>query len=118
VRLVIIGTIVVIVPFFMPLLFETLTLLTLVFDPTSCISAADDVAQILVIPVSPSGMFLWWSETACQVPMWTLPVVMIMTLCLIIMVECRVHHGCCIQHRLVSLHMGSNFLIVFWQVGS
>jgi hypothetical protein len=44
VRLDVIGTIVVIVPFFTLLLFEALMILTLVFDPVVCISAADDVA--------------------------------------------------------------------------
>jgi hypothetical protein len=108
VRLVIIGTIVVIVPFFALLLFKTLVLLTLVFDLVACISAVDDVAQISVIPVSPSATFLRWSETACRVPVRTLLVVMIMTPCLIITVECRVRHVSYIQHCLESLHMSSN----------
>jgi hypothetical protein len=58
VRLVIIGTVVVIVPFFMLLLFKALTLLTLDFNPAACISATDDIAQISVIPILPSVMFL------------------------------------------------------------
>jgi hypothetical protein len=40
VRLVIIGTIVVIVPFFTPLLFKALVLLMSVFDAAMCISDA------------------------------------------------------------------------------
>jgi hypothetical protein len=40
VRLVIIGTIVVIVPFFMLLLFKVLVLLMPVFNPSVCISTA------------------------------------------------------------------------------
>jgi hypothetical protein len=118
VRLVIIGTIVVIVPFFTLLLFKTLVLLTPVFDPAACISTANDVTQISVIPASPSAAFLRWSETACQVPVWTLLVVMIMTPCLVITVECRVHHSCYVHHRLESLDVSSNFMIVFWQEGS
>jgi hypothetical protein len=43
VRLVIVGTIVVIVTFFALLLFKMLTLLKLVFDPVTCISAVDDI---------------------------------------------------------------------------
>jgi hypothetical protein len=117
VRLVVIETIVVIVPYFVLLLFKTLTLLAPVFVLVACISTTDDVMQISVIPVSPSSAFLRWSETACRVPMQTLWVVMIMTLCLIITVECRVHHDCCVQHHLDLLHVSSNFLIVFWQVG-
>jgi hypothetical protein len=117
VRLVIIGSIVIIVPFFALLLFKMLMLMTLILDPAMCISAAEDVTQISIILVSPSATFLQWSETACRVPMRTLPVVMIMTLCLIFTVECRVHHGCYIEHRLESLDVSSNLLIVLWQVG-
>jgi hypothetical protein len=64
VRLVIIGTIVVIVPLFTSLLFKAPTLLTPVFDQTMCILAADDVVQVSVIPVLPSAAFLQWSEAA------------------------------------------------------
>jgi hypothetical protein len=88
VRLVVVGAVVVIVPFLTLLVFKTLTLLTLVFNPATYISATDDVTQISVIPVSPSAMFLRWSETAYRAPVRTLSVVMIMTPCLIITVEC------------------------------
>jgi hypothetical protein len=44
VRLVIIGTIIIIVHFFMLPLFKALALLTSIFDPGACISVADDVA--------------------------------------------------------------------------
>jgi hypothetical protein len=63
--LVIIGTTIVIVPFFMMLPFEALALLMLVFNPAACISAADDIMQISFIPISSSAVFLQWSETAC-----------------------------------------------------
>jgi hypothetical protein len=58
VRLVVIGTIVVIIPFFTLLLFKVLELLTLVFNQSTCISAVDDDTQISIIPVSSSAMFL------------------------------------------------------------
>jgi hypothetical protein len=58
VRLVVIGTIVVIVPFFTLLFFKKLTLLMLVFDLEACISAVDDISQISVIQASPSAAFL------------------------------------------------------------
>jgi hypothetical protein len=58
VRLVIIGIVVVIVPFFTLLLFKALTLLMLVFNPTACISAVDDVMQISIILVLSSTAFL------------------------------------------------------------
>jgi hypothetical protein len=114
VRLVIVGTIVIIVPFFTLLLFEALMLLTPVFNLAVCISATDDVAQISVVPVSSSTMFLRWSETACRVPVLTLPVVRLVTLCFVITVECWVNHGCCVQHCLKALHVCINFFIVLW----
>jgi hypothetical protein len=40
-------------------------LLALVFNPVACISAADEVVQIWVIPVSSSAVFFQWNETAC-----------------------------------------------------
>jgi hypothetical protein len=88
VRLITIGTVVVIVPFFMLLLFKVLALLAPVFYPATCISAVDDIVQILVISVLPSATFLRWSETASRVPMGTLLVVMLMTPCFILMFEC------------------------------
>jgi hypothetical protein len=116
-RLVIIGIVVVIVPFFMLLLFKALVLLIPIFNPVACISAVDDVAQISVIPVLSSTAFLQWSETACRVPVRTLPVVRLVAPCFIIMDECRVNHGCCVQHRLEAFHVCINFFIVLWQVG-
>jgi hypothetical protein len=101
----------------MLLLFKALTLLTPVFDLALCISTVDDITQILVVPVSSLAAFLWWSDTACRVPVLTLPVVRLMTLCFIISVECRVNHGCCVQHHLEPLHVCINFFIVLWQVG-
>jgi hypothetical protein len=96
VRLVIIGIVVIIVPFFMLLLFKELALLMPVFNPAVCISVADDITQISVILVSSSSAFLRWSETACRVPMLTLLVDRLMTPCFVITVECEVHHDHCI----------------------
>jgi hypothetical protein len=50
-----IGTIVIVIPFFTLLLFEALALL---FDST-----VDDIMQISIIPVPSSTVFLQWSET-------------------------------------------------------
>jgi hypothetical protein len=63
VRLVVEGTIIVIVPLITSFLINALTLLTAVVNPVTCISTADDVVQISVIPIPPSAMFLQWSET-------------------------------------------------------
>jgi hypothetical protein len=114
VRLVIIGTIVVIVPFFTLHLFKALALRTPIFYPALCISTADDVAQIFIIPVSSLAVFLWWSETACRVSLRTLSVVKLMTPCFIIMVEYLVNYGFCVKHRLEALHVCIDFFIVLW----
>jgi hypothetical protein len=116
-RLVIIGTVVVIVPFFTLLLFKVLVLLPSVFNPAACISAADDITQISIILISSSAAFLWWSETASRVNIRTLLVVMLVTSCFIIMVECWVNHGCCVQHHLEALYVCVDFFLVLWQVG-
>jgi hypothetical protein len=118
VRMVIRGTIVVIVPLFTSHLFKAVMLLMSVFNPVACIFAADNVAQVSVIPSLPSATFLWWSKTASQVPARTLPVVKLVTLCFIITVECQVNHGRCIQHHLEAIHMCINLFVVLWQVGS
>jgi hypothetical protein len=86
VRLVIIRTVVIIVPFFTLLLFQVLTLLTSVFNLAACISAIDDVTQISIVLVSSSAAFLRWSETTSRVPVLTLLVVKLMTPCFIITV--------------------------------
>jgi hypothetical protein len=64
VRLVVEGTIIVIVPLITSFLLNTLMLLTPVVNPVVCISVVDDVAQISVIPILLSAVFLRWSETA------------------------------------------------------
>jgi hypothetical protein len=88
VRCIVIGTIVLIVPFFMLLLFNALVLLTPVFNPAVCISSADDIMQISVVSVSYLVVFLQWSETASRVLVRTLPMVNLMTPRFIIMIEC------------------------------
>jgi hypothetical protein len=79
VRLVIEGTIIFIVPLITSFLLNALTLLAPVVNPVACISAANDVTQILVTLILPSAAFLWWSETAGQVPTWILSVVKLVT---------------------------------------
>jgi hypothetical protein len=108
---------IIIVPFFTLLLFKALTLLMPVFYPAASISAADDITQILVISVSSLAVFLRWSETACRVHVMTPSLVRLVTSCFIIMVECWVNHGCCVQHHLEGLHMCVNFFVDLWQVG-
>jgi hypothetical protein len=64
VRLVIERAIVIIVPLVMSFLFGIILFLAPIFDPTVSISITNDVtAQVAVIPVSPSHVFLRWSQT-------------------------------------------------------
>jgi hypothetical protein len=63
VRLVIEGTIIVIIPHIMAFLLSVLMLLALVVNPVACISVTDDIMQVLVILIPPSATLLQWSET-------------------------------------------------------
>jgi hypothetical protein len=117
VRLVIDGTMTVIVPLMTPLLLNVLTLLTPVVNPVVCISAVDDVMQISVISIPPSVVFLRWSDTAGRVPALTLSVVKLVTPYFTIMIEDQVNQGCCVQHGPEVLYMRIDFFIVFRQVG-
>jgi hypothetical protein len=82
-----------------------------------CISSGDDVTQFSIIPVLSSAAFCQWSETVSRVPLGTLRVVMLMTLCFILRVEYWVNHSCCAQHCLGVLYVCIDFFIVFWPVG-
>jgi hypothetical protein len=117
VRLVIEGTIIVIVPLITSFLLNMFMLLAPIVNPVVCIITMDDVTQILVIPILPSVMFLQWSETTSRVPMQTLSVVKPVTPYFTITVEDRVNHGCCVQHHLNVLYMRIDFFIVFRQMG-
>jgi hypothetical protein len=57
VKLVVIGTIVAIVPFFTLLLFKALMLLAPIFNLATCTSTTDDIMQISVILISPLVKF-------------------------------------------------------------
>jgi hypothetical protein len=62
VRLVIVGTIIIIVPLIALFLFHALLLSVPIFDPIACISVVDDITQVTVVPTMPSAVFLWWSD--------------------------------------------------------
>jgi hypothetical protein len=100
VRLVIEGTIIVIVPIIMSLLLDALKLLALVVNPATCISTVDDVAQVSVIPIMPSVMLLRWSETAGRVPVRILSMVRFMTPYFAVMVQDWVNHANRLLHCL------------------
>jgi hypothetical protein len=98
VRLVIEGAIIIIVHLIVSFLFNTVSFLVATFDPDAGISVPDDVAQVTVIPVLPSAVFLQWSQTTSRVPSQTLSVVKIMTSHIATTLGNRVHHDCCVQH--------------------
>jgi hypothetical protein len=64
VSLVIVGTIIIIVPLIVLILFHALSLSASVFDPVTCISAVDDVAQVAIIPPMSSAVLLQRSDAA------------------------------------------------------
>jgi hypothetical protein len=115
-RLVIEGTIIIIVPLVTSFLLDALTLLVLVVNPVVCIYVTDDIAHVSVIPITPSVTLLQWSETVGRVPTRTLPMVNLMTPCFAIAVKDWVKHDCCIQHCLEVLYMCIDFFMVFRQV--
>jgi hypothetical protein len=80
VRLVIVGTIVIIVPLIALFLFNALSLSVSNFNPVVCISAADDIVQVTVVSPMPWAVLLRWSDAAGRVPTRTLPVLKLMTL--------------------------------------
>jgi hypothetical protein len=96
VRLVIEGTIIVIVPLITSLLLDALMLLTPVVNLVMWISLVDDVAQVSVIPIMPLAAILQQSETTGRVPTQTLLVVKLMTPYFAVTVEDRVNHSCCV----------------------
>jgi hypothetical protein len=68
VRLVIVGTTIIIVPLIALFLFHVLSLSTPIFDPITCISVATDVTQVTIVPTTPSVTLLRWSDAASWVP--------------------------------------------------
>jgi hypothetical protein len=63
VRLIVEGTIIIIVPFIASLSFNATSFLAPVFNQVGCISIVDDIAQVLVVPILFSATLHWGSET-------------------------------------------------------
>jgi hypothetical protein len=63
------------------MLFLLITLLILahVFNPATCISGIDDVAQVAIVSVTSSAVRLPWSDATGRVPTKAFSVVIIMT---------------------------------------
>jgi hypothetical protein len=96
VRLVIEGTIIVTIPLITPFLLNMLMLRTSVVNLVVCIFIVDDVTQISDILISSSATLPQWSDTAGQVPTWTLSMVKLVTPYFTVTVEDRVNHSCCV----------------------
>jgi hypothetical protein len=79
VRLVIVRTIIIKVPFIVLFLLFTLPSLAVVFYSATCISATDDIMQVAVVSVTSSAVLLLWSDATGRIPMKTLLLVIIMT---------------------------------------
>jgi hypothetical protein len=75
VRLVIVGAIVISVPLVALFQFITLSILMPAFDKAACISATNDIMQVVVVHATA----LRWSDATGHVPMGTPPVVIILT---------------------------------------
>jgi hypothetical protein len=79
-RLVVEGTIIIIIPLVVSFMFNALSLLAPIFNLVVCISVANDVTQVMVILVSSSAVFLWGSEAAGRVSAQSLAVVRVLIL--------------------------------------
>jgi hypothetical protein len=66
-RLVVVGTIVIIVPLIAMFLFYALSFSTLVFNPVACISVTDDIMQVVVVLTMPSATLLLWTGSTMVV---------------------------------------------------
>jgi hypothetical protein len=117
VRLVVVRTIVIIVPFIVPFLIFTLLISASIFNSAACISVADDIVYVAVVSVASSAMLLQWSDAAGRLQMRTLPVVIIMTPVSVLLVIDRNRYGCHVQHHLESLDMHVDLFIIFGEMG-
>jgi hypothetical protein len=96
VRLVVVGAIIVIVPLIALLLLITLMISVAVFNPAVCISIADDVAEVTIVPTIPSTTLLRWSDVAGQVSMGTMSVIILVTPVFVLLVMDWISYGYCV----------------------
>jgi hypothetical protein len=112
VRLVVEGTVIIIVPLIVSFLFDVISLLTPVFNSVACISTMNNAVQVPGIPVPSSAVFLRGREIAGRVPMRALMVVGVLTPHSVFTLKDQVHHGSCIQHCLKALNLRVDFFVV------
>jgi hypothetical protein len=117
VRLVVVRTIIIIVPFIALFLLFMLPISALVFDSATSISDVDGITQVMVISIASSATFHPWSDAAGQVPMRTLLVVIIMTPIFVLVVIDWIRYRCCVQHRLEAVDVRIDFLVIFGEMG-
>jgi hypothetical protein len=67
VRLVIVRAIIVIVYLIALFLLYALLFSAPVFNPATCISTANDITQVVIVPTMPSPMLLQWSDTVTPI---------------------------------------------------
>jgi hypothetical protein len=115
VGLVIVGVIIITVPFLASFALDAVSLLALVFDPVTCISIANNIAQVPFILIS--VVLLRGSDAAGRVPTWSLVVVTVLAQPFVSALWVRVLHGSCIQHGLQALDLRVGILIVLRQQG-
>jgi hypothetical protein len=111
VGLVIVGAIVITVPFLASFTLDAVSLLAPVFNLVACILVADDVTQVPSIPVS--AALLQWSDAAGRLPVWAWEVVRVLTHFLSPCSGGRVLDDSCIQHGLEALDLCVDLLTVF-----
>jgi hypothetical protein len=84
------------VPFIALLPLIMLLILAPVFNPVVCISATDDITQVMVVSAMPLTVLLRWSDAAGRVPTGTMSVVTFVTPVSVFLVVDWICYGCCI----------------------
>jgi hypothetical protein len=117
VRVIVVRTIIIIVPFVTSFTFDVISFLAPVFNSVEHISATDNITQVPVVLVLFSTVLLQGSDVAGRVSAWALAVVRILTLTPVSMCKGRVNHGRCVQHCLEALDLRIDLLAIFRQQG-
>jgi hypothetical protein len=117
VRLVVVRTTIIIVPFLTLFLLLTLSISSLAFDSAVCITGVDDVVYITGVSVVSSDTLPMCSDAAGRVPTKTLPVVTVMTPVTALLVVDRILYHRHVQHCLEPLNMRIDLFIILGEMG-
>jgi hypothetical protein len=115
VGLVVVGAIVIAVPFLASFVLDAVSLLAPVFNSVAHVSIVDDITQVSPVPISIA--LLWWSDVASRVPMLAWAVVSVLTPPSVSMFRGRVLNDSYIHHGLEVLNLRIDLFIVFRQQG-